>query len=181
MSLRYDERMTTWVLLAGPPATGKSTLAKALAEQLERVAVLDKDRVRAALFPGSMTDYSPAQDDLCVHAMLEAAGYITLLNRAQFIFFDGRTFSRRAQIDTVLSAAKAAGATWKILSLTCSDDTAMARLQEKDPDHPAGNRTIELYQRVKAAFEPIDHPKLELDTTHGVSPVLKSALDYLRI
>lgn len=177
--LHYYEPMTTWVLLAGLPATGKSTLARALAERLEGAAVLDKDRVRAALFPADMVDYTTEQDDLCMRAMLEAATCLTRHLRASFLFFDGRTFSRSTQIDAVLEAATAAGATWRILHLVCSDAAAKARLRSGDPDHPAGNRNMELYQRVKAASEPISHPKLDLDTTDGVEPLVASAIEYL--
>ena len=74
--------MTTWVLFAGLPGTGKSTLARALAARLH-AAVLDKDRVRAALFPGVLTDYSEQQDELCLRAMLEAAAYLTERRRAR--------------------------------------------------------------------------------------------------
>ncbi len=74
--------MTTWVLFAGLPGTGKSTLAKALAERLG-AAILDKDRVRGALFPGLLTDYSAEQDQLCMRAMLEAAAYLTECQRAR--------------------------------------------------------------------------------------------------
>ena len=49
--------MTTWVLFAGLPGTGKSTLARAIAGRLG-AAVLDKDRVRGALFPRGLTDYT---------------------------------------------------------------------------------------------------------------------------
>ncbi len=170
-----------WILLAGLPATGKSTLARALSVQLERCVVLDKDRVRAALFPGRMTDYTASQDALCMRAMIEAATYMTVHDLADYIFFDGRTFSKSTQIDEVISAADAAGAAWRILHLTCSDEAAEARLRAPDPDHPAANRDASLYYKVKANFEPILRKKLDLDTTDGMERALPEALTYLRV
>ena len=169
-----------WVMLAGPPATGKSTLARELATRLERCAVLDKDRVRAALFPSPMTDYTAEQDALCIQAMIQAATYMTRHDLASYVIFDGRTFSRSAQIEEVISAADAAGAQWRILHLTCSDEVAEARLRTPDPNHPAANRDTALYHRVKAAFEPITREKLDLDTTHGVDFLLPQALAWLK-
>lgn len=167
-------------MLAGLPATGKSTLARELARHVDRCAVLDKDRVRAALFPAPMTDYTADQDSLCVRAMIEAARYMTRNNLAGYVIFDGRTFSKKAQIEEVISSAEAAGAAWRILHLTCSDKAAEARLRAPDPDHPAANRDAALYHRVKAAFEPIEREKLELDTSNGVDSVVKPALGRLR-
>jgi len=166
-------------MLAGPPATGKSTLARELATRLERCAVLDKDRVRAALFPGPMTDYTSDQDDLCVKAMIQAATYMTSHNLASHVIFDGRTFSRSSQIEEVIAAADIAGAAWRILHLTVSDEVAEARLRSPDPNHPAANRDAALYHRVKAAFEPITQEKLDLDTTNGVEQVLPQALAWI--
>jgi adenylylsulfate kinase len=170
---------TIWIILAGLPATGKSTLAQKLAIQLERCTVLDKDRVRAALFPGPMTDYTAAQDALCMQAMIEAAAYMTRNELAGYVIFDGRTFSRRAHIDEVITAADTAGAGWKILHMTCSDAAAEARLYMPDPEHPAGNRNAALYYRVKAEFEPILRQKLDLDTTEGVDAVVQQAIEYI--
>lgn len=168
-----------WVMLAGLPATGKSTLARELAANLGSCAVLDKDRIRATLFPGPMTDYTSDQDDLCVQAMIQAATYMTTHKLARHVIFDGRTFSRRAQIEEVISAANAAGAAWRILHLTISDEVAEARLRAPDPNHPAANRDAALYHRVKAAFEPISREKLDLDATNGVEIVLPHALAWI--
>jgi predicted kinase len=43
--------------MAGLPGTGKSTLARVLANDLGGV-VLDKDVIRAALFPAALIEYS---------------------------------------------------------------------------------------------------------------------------
>jgi predicted kinase len=170
--------MTTWVLFAGLPGTGKSTLARAIAERLG-AAVLDKDRVRGALFPGALTDYTAQQDELCMRAMLEAAAYLTERERVEYIFFDGRTFSQRGQIEDVLLAAARAGAGWRIVQVKCADAVAEERLACSDPSHPAKNRDAALYRRIKQQFEPITQAKLEVDTTSGTDAVLTMVEGYL--
>jgi predicted kinase len=170
--------MTTWVLFAGLPGTGKSTLARAIADRLG-AAVLDKDRVRGALFPGALTDYTAQQDELCMRAMLEAAAYLTECERVEYIFFDGRTFSQRGQIEVVLRAAARAGARWRIVHVTCTDAVAEERLARSDPSHPAKNRDAALYRRIKQQFEPITQVKLEVDTTSGTDAVLTAVEEYL--
>jgi predicted kinase len=169
----------TWVLFAGLPGTGKSTLAGALAARMN-AAILDKDNVRNALFPGLLTDYTAEQDQLCIRAILEAARYLTDRRGAAWIFFDGRTFSTRAQIEEVLRAAEEAGAAWRILHVTCADGVAEQRLAQADPAHPAKNRGPELYRRIRQRFEPIVRPCLEIDTTRGLEDHLAMAEGYIR-
>jgi predicted kinase len=171
--------MTTWVLFAGLPGTGKSTLATALATRVN-AAILDKDRVRAALFPGALTDYTVAQDQVCMRAIIDAAAYLTIHHRTPFIFFDGRTFSARSQREEVEEAAEKAGAGWRILHVTCADEVAEQRLAITDPAHPAQNRSPALYRTIRQHFEPIPHPKLEVDTTRGIETALTAAEAYLR-
>ncbi len=81
-------------ILCRPARDGQEHVGRAMAERLG-AAVLDKDRVRGALFPGALTDYSAEQDQLCMRAMLEAAAYLTERRRVKYIFFDGRTFSKQ--------------------------------------------------------------------------------------
>jgi predicted kinase len=171
--------MTIWVLFAGLPGTGKTTLALALAQRLN-AAVLDKDRVRASLFPGSLTDYSAAQAQLCMRAMLEAAAYMTDRHQVDYVFIDGRTFSRQADLEEVLTAAKHVGADWRILHLTCADAVAEQRLGHSDPAHPAKNRDPALYQQIKQHDEPLLQPHLQVDTTFGFDGQLEAVEAYLR-
>jgi adenylylsulfate kinase len=171
---------TTWILLAGLPATGKSTVARALAARLDRSAILDKDQVRAALFPGPMTDYTTAQNDLCMRVIYTTAAYLTRNQLADHVFIDGRTFSSASQLTEALNEAEKAGASWRILHLYCSDDAAAARLRSVDPDHPAKDRSLDLYRQIKAKFEPIRQPKLDLDTSGSVDTLIEQALAYLR-
>jgi predicted kinase len=170
---------SVWVIFAGLPGTGKSTLARALAQRLG-AAILDKDRIRGALFPDTLTDYSAEQDQLCMRAMLEAAAYLTERRRVKYIFFDGRTFSTQGQIEEVLQAAKRAGTRWRILHVTCADAVAEERLARSDPGHPAKNRDPALYRRIKQHFEPILQPALEVDTTPGIDRELAAIEAYLR-
>jgi predicted kinase len=53
------------VVMAGLPGTGKSRLATGLAQALPGV-ILDKDRIRAALFPPEEIEYSLPQDNFCM-------------------------------------------------------------------------------------------------------------------
>ncbi len=172
--------MTTYVLMAGLPGTGKTTLAQKLASQLRGV-VLSKDVVRAALFPGPFTDYSRAQDDLCFDAVLQAAKYLAARSSADFIFLDGRTFSRREQIDHAIQAAETNECGWKILYTVCPDNTAEARLIRDAVRHPAANRTVAMYREVKARFEPITYPHLEVDTSQPLEDCSEQALRFLRL
>jgi predicted kinase len=170
--------MPTYVLLTGLPGVGKSTLANGLMQRL-RAVVLNKDAVRGVLFPGPLTDYSLEQDDLCFNTVLEAAGYLARRRRADYLLLDGRTFSKRVQVEQTIAAAEAEECSWKILHLVCPDEIAELRLVESSAGHPALNRTAELYRQVKAAFEPILQPKLEIDTSRPFEECVQRAVEYL--
>ncbi len=86
------------IAMAGLPGTGKSTLAAALADALPAV-VLDKDKLRAGLIPPDKVEYSRAQDDYIFELLLKAAEFN--LNRGRHVILDGRTFTRRYQVDRV--------------------------------------------------------------------------------
>jgi adenylylsulfate kinase len=150
------------ILMAGLPGTGKSTLSQALAAKLA-ATVINKDEIRAALFPPGDIEYSTEQDEFCMRVMLKVAGYLFRKDPARKVFLDGRTFSRRYQLDRATGYAQAIGQPWRILECICRDDTARRRL-DHDRNHLAENRNFDLYQRVKARFEEITLPKTVIDT-----------------
>jgi adenylylsulfate kinase len=169
------------IAMAGLPATGKSTLARRLAAELPAI-LLDKDAVRAALFPGPETDYSTAQDDLCVDVMLQVARYTLRRRPHRAVLLDGRPFTRRYQVEALKRAAAGMGAELRIIECICSDDTARARLARDIARglHPAENRNFALYQRLKDEAEPIEEPKLVVDTGEvAPEPAVRQCIAFL--
>lgn len=150
------------ILMAGLPGTGKSTLSRALAAEIN-CTVLNKDDIRAALFSPDDIEYSTEQDEFCMRVMLKVAGYLFRKDPSRRVFLDGRTFSRRYQLDRATGYANALGQPWRILECVCSNKSARQRL-ENDPEHPAANRDFKLYLQVKARFEEITLPKTIIDT-----------------
>jgi adenylylsulfate kinase len=166
------------VLMAGLPGSGKSTLARELAARTSG-HVLDKDEIRSALFPPSDIEYSSEQDDLCIQVALQTAGYVLRKDPQRFVFLDGRTFSRRAQIEVVLQAATELGQPWRILECVCSEETAQRRIEAQSGEHLAGDRDFELYLRIRAAWEEITLPKTVIDTEQTLETCVEQALQGL--
>jgi len=166
------------ILMAGLPGTGKSTLSRAMAEELKGT-VLDKDIIRAALFPPADIEYSTEQDEFVMRVMLKVSGYIFRKDPARFVFFDGRTFSRRYQLDRATGYAEAISQSWRIIECVCSEESARKRLSE-DASHLAANRTFSLYLEVKARFEEITLPKTVIDTGRPLQECVEAAKAGLR-
>ena len=165
------------ILMAGLPGTGKSTLSRALAAEVNGT-VLDKDVIRAALFPAPDIEYSAEQDDFCMAVMLKVAGYILRKDPTRHVFIDGRTFSRAYQLKRATGYAEAIGQRWTILECTCSEDSAARRLNSPEP-HLAANRNFDLYLEVKSRFEPITLPKTVINTDQPLQDCLRVAMSSL--
>jgi predicted kinase len=168
------------VAMAGLPGVGKSTLARALAPRL-RATVLDKDRIRAALFAPSLVDYSRAQDDFCVDVMYRTARWTLCRDPQARVILDGRTYSRADQIETLRDWAADIDVPLRVVDCTCADAVALARIDRERcaGDHPAANRDAALYRRVQAGADPIGEPKLLVDTSYPLEVCVATCLRYL--
>ena len=165
------------ILTAGLPGTGKSTLSRALATEFGGT-VLDKDQIRAALFPAADIEYSTEQDDFCMAIMLKVAGYLFRKEPARRIFLDGRTFSRAYQLKRASVYAEWIARPWRILECLCSEEAARERLA-RDHEHVAANRDFNLYLEVKARFEEITLPKMVIDTDQPLPDCVRVAATAL--
>jgi len=173
------------VAMAGLPGTGKSTLARALVACLAQrgtpAMILDKDRVRVALFSADDIAYTREQDDLCVDIVLQVAGYLLSVDATRVVILDGRTYSRTYQVRRVTEAAEAMKAEPAFIKCTCSAATALRRIarDQADGGHPAGNRDRDLYCRVAALAQPLAVPHLTVDTEGSLDDSVTACLAYL--
>jgi predicted kinase len=163
------------VMFAGLPGSGKSTLASALAAETGAV-VLDKDRIRAALFPPEAIEYSTRQDDFCVALMLQTAHYLFERDSTRTVILDGRPFSRKYQVDQVISFCHDGRYPLRIIECICPAETAEERLQQA---HVARNRGVALYREMRARAEPIVTAHLVVDTTQPLEDCIQRCLEYL--
>src|SRR5438067_13350872 len=104
--------------MAGLPGTGKSTLGRLLAEACAGI-VLDKDSIRAALFPIDLIEYSTRQDDFCMSLMLQVASYIIGDGASGHEILDGRTFSHRYQVAAMEKLAEVLNGRQKFIDCVC--------------------------------------------------------------
>ncbi|HZA15630.1 MAG TPA: ATP-binding protein [Pseudonocardiaceae bacterium] len=164
------------VAMAGLPGAGKSTLAGALATQLHAV-VLDKDRIRAGLFPPSNVDYTDDQNDFCVDVMYRTAEWLLRRDRAAVVILDGCTYTRANQIATLRQTAANLGEPLRIIECICDDRLALARIAD-DVSHLASNRDAALYRKLQAAAHPITGPKLVVDTGRSLAACVAECVAY---
>ncbi len=169
------------IAMAGLPGTGKSTIARGLTQALPAV-ILDKDPIRTALFPSALIEYTTQQDDFCMQIMLQVAEYLLYKAPTQVVILDGRTFSRCYQLDAVAELAKKLGQPLAIIECICSEATARARLEQDVAQalHVADNRNFALYLAIQARFEPIERPKLVLNTDQDFAQCIERAIAYVK-
>jgi adenylate kinase family enzyme len=170
------------VILMGLPGVGKTALASAIADAMP-ASVLDRDRVRNAVFPPADVDYSVLQNDLASRICYMIAEYILGKDPERLIVFDGRPFSKCSQIREVMDLAGRCGQVFHAVLCTAPEDVVLERLR-KDMENPAllpSRRTPEKYWAIRDSFEPPCCPHLVVDTSRPIDECVVNVLQYLGV
>lgn len=125
-----DAQGNTWLVVCGPPASGKSRLARAMARR-GGWTHLATDEVRKQLAgvrpdqPAKAEHYSAAFSQRTYDELLRRAAQQTTGN-ATVVLLDGN-FATRRRRDELRNAARAAGATMRLLCVDVDVETAVQR------------------------------------------------------
>jgi predicted kinase len=168
------------VAMAGLPGVGKSTVARALATRIAAV-VLDKDNIRACLFPPSLVDYSREQGDFCLDVMYRTAAWILSRDPSTTVILDGCTYTHSYRISTLRRVTADLGVALRLVECVCAEEIALARIADDRAAgrHPAANRDATLYRESRAGAEAITGPKLIVDTGRPVHDCIAECVAYL--
>ena len=115
-----------------------------------------------------------------MQVMMEVAEYVLVRDLDKHIVLDGRTFSRRYQLAGWRALATELGVSLRVIECTCSDETVRRRLERDRAEgrHIAANRTYEMYLSVKARAEPVEGPKLVVNTDSDLDRCVRCVLRY---
>jgi aminoglycoside phosphotransferase family enzyme/predicted kinase len=148
------------LLVCGVIGTGKSTLARALADRVGG-AVVSSDVVRKHLAGLSPTDRGGSFDEL-YSAEAKARVHRALLERAADIVASGRaaildaTWSQRGQRDAAIQWAAERGVKARVVEVRASEDEIRARLLRRSrAGSDASDAGPELLEQSRREFEPV--------------------------
>lgn len=160
------------IVFAGLPGSGKSTLASALAAKLD-ATLLNKDVVRAALFKPEHVEYSSRQNDFCMDIIYQLAGYHFLYYPERTVIIDGRTYSKRSQVETLLKHQQQWGCDFFAIECNASLKSLLKRVNNDSGKHLAQDRSASMVQQVYEQWECWTIPRLtiqsdELNSTQAI-------------
>lgn len=176
----------TLVVVSGPPGSGKTSLAHAIAEAIPCPAIC-RDEIKEGM----------------VHALggeFQAASGDPLTVRTLPLFFDVLRVLLTAEV-TVVAEAAFQDQVWRpgleplaelaqLRIIQCNVDAAVARERRRSAGNAGGRRRahaqiiregIEDWERAFASFDrvSIPAPSIDVDTTDGYAPELAEIVDFV--
>ncbi|MFE3629470.1 AAA family ATPase [Streptomyces goshikiensis] len=156
------------VALGGLPLTGKSTLARALADALSGV-LIDSTALRQVLFP-HLVEAPPEVADWLYESVLKAAAWnLDTAPPGTVVVLDGRALTRSRDVQSLHRFASSLGHRLFIVECVCPDEVARVR---------AGGASVSLASLGSAkGADPIAEPKVVVDTRRPVEHCVTVVVD----
>ncbi len=156
------------VMLCGLPGTGKSTLARGLADRLPAV-IVESDRVRQILF--ASPTYT-AEESRRVHKVCHILIGWYLRHYYHVVYDATNLYEYHRRLAYRLAARS--GARLAVAEITASDEVVRGRLAPRGrrgappctPDDYS-DADWQVYERMRCRAEPIQHEHITVDTSDG--------------
>ena len=158
------------VAVGGRPSTGKSTLARALADALSGV-LLGTTTVRKAFFP-RVVETSPEVTDWLYEGLLKAASWTLDTTPGAIIVLDGRPLTRERDVLGLQRFAAHVGHELQLIECVCPVDLAAERSRSAATEAgglPAGTSDN--------GTDPIPEPKVVVDASQPLARCVSVALN----
>jgi predicted kinase len=161
------------VIICGLPGVGKSTLAKSLAP-LIKATILSSDKIRKELFLNPT--YSPFERKLVYDVMIILADY---LKKAECNCILDATFNREESRLEIIEKLQLDEGQFHIIECSCPEEVVISRLKSRKEDY--SDATIEVYQKMKKIYEPVQVDHINVDTTLPPQENSQRVVDEIKI
>jgi predicted kinase len=161
------------IMICGLPATGKTTLAKALSEKLGAVHV-SSDTVRMSML--EEREYTKEEKRMVYRAMFEKAE--KNLKEGKNVVLDA-TFYKKELRENAEAVAEKAKTGFFIVECVTHEELLKERIFKRKKEETESEADFEVYRKVKVQFEPIEEEHLAVDTSLSLEKQVELVEKYI--
>ncbi len=165
------------VVMVGPPGTGKSHLARLLAQRVP-LQIVETDEIRRQLTPSPR--YTAEENRRVFHAAHRRID--RLLRQGKNVLFDATNIYERGR-RTVYRIAESDGARLLIVRTVAPDEVVYERLTRRRQEPLREERSEagwEVYLRMKAQYEEVERPHMVVDTSQDLQAAIDQIVAFVR-
>lgn len=161
------------IVICGLPGTGKSTLAKAIAERISAIH-LSSDSIRMKML--KERTYSEKEKGKVYDEMFKEAEKGLASGKA--VILDA-TFYKKELIEKAKEIASGAGSSFFVVECITNERVIKERIFNRKKEKSESEADFEVYKKVKEQFEKIEEKHIEVDTSLPIEKQLRIALSYI--